>query len=52
MKVVNLESQDSIISNYMAELRDCHVQQGRLLFRENLRRIARLMAYEISKTLD
>ena len=52
MKIVNLETQDSIVSNYMAELRDCQVQQGRLLFRENLRRIARYMAYELSKTLD
>ena len=26
MKIVNLETQDSIISNYMAELRDCHAQ--------------------------
>lgn len=52
MKIVNLETQDSIISNYMAELRDCDVQQRRLLFRENLRRIARYMAYELSKTLD
>ena len=52
MKIQNLETQDSIISNYMAELRDCQVQQRRLLFRENLRRIARYMAYELSKTLD
>lgn len=35
----------------MAELRDVNVQKCRLRFRENLRRIGQIMAYEISKTL-
>lgn len=51
MNVINLEKTDSMVNNYMAELRDAHVQQRRLLFRENLRRIARCMAYDLSKTL-
>lgn len=51
MKIINLENQDSIVSTYMAGLRDKEVQQNRQLFRGNLRRIARYMAYELSKTL-
>ena len=37
---------------YIAELRDVNVQQDRLRFRLNLRRLANIFAYEISKTLD
>ena len=51
MKIINLASQTSLASQYMAELRDVNVQKCRLRFRENLRRIGQIMAYEISKTL-
>lgn len=51
MKVVNLSEQNTVISNYMAQLRDAQIQQNRQLFRRNLTRIAQCMAYEISKTL-
>lgn len=51
MKVINLGQHSSVINNYMAQLRDKGVQQNRALFRSNLRRIARIMAYEVSRTL-
>lgn len=51
MKIIDLSEQDSIINQYMAELRDRDYQQNRLLFRNNITRIGEMMAYEISKTL-
>lgn len=43
---------NSAVSNYVAQLRDITVQGNRYLFRNNLKKIGMLMAYEISKTLD
>lgn len=43
---------NSVVSNYVAQLRDITVQGNRNLFRSNLKKIGMLMAYEISKTLD
>ncbi|MCM1071480.1 MAG: uracil phosphoribosyltransferase [[Clostridium] fimetarium] len=51
MKIVNFAEQNSLISQYMAELRDVEVQTDMLRFRTNLRRIGQIMAYEISRTL-
>jgi uracil phosphoribosyltransferase len=52
MQVINFSEQNSIINQYMAELRDKKYQQNRLLFRNNIQRIGALMAYELSKTLE
>ncbi|OYW19537.1 MAG: uracil phosphoribosyltransferase [Sphingobacteriales bacterium 12-47-4] len=49
--VVNLSEQHSLISNWVAELRDVEIQGDRLRFRQNLERIGEVAAYEISKTL-
>jgi len=46
-----LTKQNSIASQYVAELRDVHVQKDRLRFRRNLERLGEITAYEISKTL-
>lgn len=51
MKTINLSETDSIVNQYLAELRDVQYQQNRLLFRNNIRRIGMFMAYEISKAL-
>ena len=52
MKVINLTEQNSVLNQYMAELRDKKYQQNRLLFRNNIRRIGQIMAYELSKTRE
>lgn len=52
MKVVNLSDENSIVNQYMAEIRDVEYQKNRLLFRNNIMRIGEMMAYEISKTLE
>lgn len=51
MKIVNFADSNSVINQYVAELRDVHVQGDRNTFRHNLQRIGQLMAYEVSKTL-
>lgn len=52
MKVINLVNHSSVINSHMAQLRDVTIQGNRTLFRRNLERIARAMAYEVSRTLD
>jgi uracil phosphoribosyltransferase len=49
--VHNLSDSDSIIGNYLAELRDIEIQKDPMRFRANLERIAEIMAYEISRKL-
>lgn len=49
--VHNLSLHPSMIQCYLREMRDVGVQQDRWRFRNNIRRIGQLMAYEISKTL-
>ena len=52
MEVINFSEQNSIINQYMAELRDKSYQKNRLVFRHNIQRIGEMMAFELSKTLD
>ena len=52
MKVINFSEKQSIVNQYLAELRDKKYQQNRLLFRNNIQRIGEMMAFELSKTLD
>lgn len=51
MKVINFDETPSVVSQYMAELRDVDRQRDMMRFRRNLERIGEIMAYEISKTL-
>lgn len=52
MNVINFAEQDSLMSQYMMELRDVNVHGDMLRFRRNLERIGEIMAYEISRTLQ
>lgn len=49
--IVNLSEQHSLVSNWVAELRDVNIQNDRMRFRRNLERIGEVAAYEISKVL-
>lgn len=51
MKVINFAEQNSLASQYLAEMRDAKIQTDPLRFRHNLHRLGEIMAYEISKTL-
>jgi uracil phosphoribosyltransferase len=46
-----LSTGNSVINQYIAELRDQEVQKDSLRFRYNLQRLGEIFAYEISKTL-
>ncbi len=48
----NLGETNSIFNQYIAEIRDVHIQSDMLRFRRNLERIGAIMAYEISKDLE
>lgn len=49
--VHDLSLQQTVLNQYMAEIRDAEVQQDSLRFRRNLERVGEILAYEISKTL-
>jgi uracil phosphoribosyltransferase len=50
--IQNLGKQQSILSQYLAEMRDVEVQNDSLRFRQNMERAGEVFAYEISKTLS
>ncbi|MDE6370745.1 MAG: uracil phosphoribosyltransferase [Duncaniella sp.] len=51
MEIINFAETPSLVSQYMAELRNVNVQGDMLRFRRNLQRIGEIMAYEMSKTM-
>jgi len=50
--VINLSKEHSLVSNWIAEIRDIEIQTDRMRFRRNLERIGEVAAYEISKVLS
>lgn len=50
--VYNLSVQNSLVSQWMHELRCVDLQSNRMRFRQNLERIGEVAAYEISKQLN
>jgi len=52
MKIINLSETNSVLNQYLAEIRDVTIQKDRLRFRRNIERIGEIMAYEMSKTFD
>lgn len=51
MEIINLSQKNSILNQYVVELRDVNIQTDRMRFRRNLERIGEVMAYEISHRL-
>ncbi len=49
MEIINLCENNSLVGQFMSELRDKNLQQERLRFRTNIQRLGQIMAYEISK---
>ena len=49
MKVIDFGQTNSILNQYISEIRNVEVQNDRLRFRRNIERIGEIMAYEISK---
>ena len=50
VKILNKEN--TILNKFLAQMRDKHVQGDSMRFRRNMERVAEIMAYEISKTLN
>ena len=51
MKVINLSEQNSVLNQYLREIRDVEIQKDSLRFRRNIERIGEVMAVEVSKSL-
>lgn len=51
MEIINFAETPSLVSQYMAELRDVNVQHDMMRFRRNLQRVGGIMAYEMSKRM-
>jgi uracil phosphoribosyltransferase len=50
--VINLSEKYSLLSDWIAELRDVEIQNDRMRFRKNLERIGEVAAIEISSQLE
>ncbi len=47
-----LNRENTILNKFLAQMRDKNVQRDSMRFRRNMERVAEIMAYEISKTLN
>lgn len=52
MRVINLSEKNSLLNQYLKEIRSVSVQGDSLRFRRNIERIGEVMAVEVSKALD
>lgn len=52
MEIINLSKQNTVLNQFVSELRDVNIQKDSLRFRRNIERIGEVMAYEISKALS
>lgn len=50
--LIELGKENSILNEYIAEMRDAEVQKDSMRFRRNLERAGEICAYEISKKLE
>jgi uracil phosphoribosyltransferase len=51
MQVHHIGEQNSILNNFIYEIRDENIQKDSMRFRKNIERIGEILAYEMSKTL-
>ena len=52
MQVINLSENNSVLNQFLSEIRDVNIQQDPLRFRRNIERIGEVMAVEVSKRLN
>ena len=52
MKIINLSDNNSILNQFIKEIRSVEIQKDSMRFRRNMERIGEIMAYEISKAMD
>lgn len=51
MRVINLSEHNSVLNQFLREIRDVNIQKDPLRFRRNIERIGEVMAIEVSKEL-
>lgn len=52
MTVHHISENNSILNNFLAELRDVSLQGDRMRFRRNIERVGEILGYELSKSLN
>ncbi len=52
MVLHNLDTQNSVLRQFIAEIRDVTIQKDQMRFRKNIERIGEILGYELSKTLN
>jgi uracil phosphoribosyltransferase len=52
MTIHHLEKEDSLLNQFLSEIRDKKVQTDSMRFRRNIERIGEVLAYELSKSLS
>ncbi|MCQ2330580.1 MAG: uracil phosphoribosyltransferase [Paludibacteraceae bacterium] len=52
MKIINLSENNSLLNQYLKEIRSTAIQQDSMRFRRNIERIGEVMAIEVSKALS
>jgi len=50
--VHNLDTDNSVLKHFIAEIRDVTIQGDQMRFRRNIERIGEILGYELSKTLN
>src|SRR5437763_14568571 len=50
--IKNISLGNSIVNQFISEIRDAEIQKDRLKFRRNMERLGEIFAYEISKTME
>ena len=51
MKVIRFDLENSVLNNFIAEIRDVNIQKDSMRFRRNIERIGEILSYELSKTI-
>ena len=52
MIIHNFENQNSVLNQFIAEIRDRNIQKDAMRFRRNIERIGEILSYELSKSLN
>ena len=52
MIIHDFSNQNSVLNQFISELRDVDIQKDAMRFRKNIERIGEILSYELSKTLD
>lgn len=50
MKIHHLAQNNSVLNNFLSEIRDKNIQKDSMRFRRNIERIGEILAYEVSKS--